>query len=181
MSMTIEERAKSYLSAKTGLKFFAGLCKASGKTEILIYTEDVAKSLIDMHSNVYLYKEDGIRWAGRMVNKLDTHSEACRVTINTAWNKFSVGKNGFMSDAQENALLNALEDAFARWTVIGDKKREPERYEHNLKILRMLQSLKWQWTGHNHRKGVHDLYAEMPNGTPVWVEVKGINGRVFYS
>lgn len=168
--MTIDARAHSYIQPKAGqLKFHACFCKHSGRSKVLFFTPDGLEELIAARSNALLFKEDGIRWAGLMTNKLDRHTEFARLTINCPWNKFQVGKNGFMSDAQEQAVMDALKTAV--WEVL------PGGHE----LVRLLQSLDWEWTGHNHRRGVHDLHAVLPDGTEVWIEVKGIHGRLFYS
>lgn len=171
MAKTIEERYLAYTSERdaTQLKVTACFCKASGKSVVLFYTSEAMASLVKARSNALVYKDEGIRWKGPMVNKLDMHVEAFRLTLNVAWNKFQVGSNGFMSDAQEQAILAALTEG-GEWFPVKD----PE-------LMRLLRSLTWEWRGHNHRRGVHDLYARLPDGREVWVEVKGVNGRLYYS
>ena len=119
-----------------------------------------------------------------MMNRIDQHAEFARLTINCPWNKFQVGSNGYMSDAQEQAVLAALTGP-GSWFIMGDPATEPERYQHNAQLVHWLRNLPWRWTGHNHRRGVHDLTATitLPDGRTleIVVEVKGVNGRVFYS
>lgn len=168
--LTIKERSLNYTKDREGvIKVTAGLCKASGKTVVCFYTASAMADLIEAGSNALAFKEDGIRWAGRMVNKLDRHTEACRLTLNVAWNKFAVGSNGFMSDAQEQAVMAALNEG-GDWFAVTDAG-----------LMNLLRGLTWTWEGHNHRRGVHDLHAVLPDGTEIWIEVKGVHGRLFYS
>ena len=160
----------NYVSAKAGqVKVTIAACKASGKTVFMVYSENAMKTLCERNSNALVYSEDGIRWAGRMVNKIDMHIEAGRVTFPLAWNKFAVGRNGFMSDAQEQAVMQALNEGGA-WENVRDAA-----------LISVLRSLTWEWTGHNHRRGIHDLHAIAADGTEYWIEVKGVHGRLFYS
>lgn len=168
--MTVKERAFSYVSAKAGqVKVTIAACKASGKTVFMVYSEDAMKELIDAGSNALVFKEDGVRWAGRMVNKVDRHIEAGRFTCSVAWNKFAVGSNGFMSDAQEQTVMDAL-NMGGVWESVKDSA-----------LIAKLRGLRWEWTGHNHRRGVHDLHAVDADGVEYWIEVKGVHGRLFYS
>lgn len=166
------ERAKSYISSKPGtVKIFCAANKASGKTVFTFYTEQAMIELIDSKSNVFDYREDGLRWAGRMVNKHDSHKEIGTLTIDTAWNKFQVNAKGFMSDDQETLVCAALNVGGA-WTT--------HRNDIN-GVMAKLKSLTWEWTGKNHRRGVHDIHATDAQGVEYWIEVKGVRGRIFYS
>lgn len=168
--LTIKERAINYTKGKAGqVKVTVAACKASGKTVFMVYSEDAMRALIEGESNALVFKEDGVRWAGRMVNKVDVHLEACRLTVNVAWNKFQVGSNGFMSDAQEQAVRDALNEG-GLWQAVRDAA-----------LMNKLRGLTWEWTGHNHRRGVHDLHAVDAEGVEYWIEVKGVHGRLFYS
>jgi len=170
MAMTIEERYLSYTSSNDAqVKVMACICKASGKSVVCFYSSEAMAALNEARSNALSYKEEGIHWTGRMVNKLDLHLEACRLTLNVAWNKFQVGRNGFMSDAQEQAVMQALNEG-GDWYPVKDAA-----------LMAKLRSLTWEWRGHNHRRGVHDLYAVDSDGVEYWVEVKGVNARIYYS
>ena len=178
--MTREERFASYVRSKDGeLKIMACMNKASGRTVVSFLLEQDMLELLDMKSNALAFKDEGIKWTGRMVNKLDVHKERVRLTIPHAWNKFVVGKNGFMSDDQEQSVMKALNEG-GDWYMV-QPAGNAERCEQNAQLYRLLRSVQWTWEGHNHRRGVHDLKAILPDGTVVWVEVKGINARVYYS
>lgn len=170
--MTNAERVHSYATPKNPdiVKVFACMAKASGKTVCLVYSSVQFLDLFDSGSNAFTEKADGFHWVGRMVNKIDRHTEAGRLIFPIPWDKFPIGKNGFRSDAQEQAVLAALNEHSVRWEPVNDAQ-----------LIELLMELDWEWTGHDHRLGVADLKATLPDGRTMILEVKGINSKVYHA
>ena len=170
--MSSSDRVRSYATPKDPnvIKVFACMTKASGKTACLVYSSAQFLDLFESGSNAFTEKADGFHWAGRCVNKIDRHCEAGRLIFPIPWNEFPIGANGFRSDAQELAVLAALNEHNVLWESVKDAA-----------LIKLLMSLEWEWTGHNHRLGVADLKAILPDGRIVILEVKGINAKVYHA
>ena len=174
--------AITYVRAKKNgeQKFFALIAKGStqtatgeGKCFFLIYTSEQLVQAIEEENSAISYREDGFRWKGLKRDKV-LRDPIAVIDVDHAWTSFKVGKNGTMSDDQERTVIEALNDGTVQW------KQGSEA----------LQGLRWKWTGHNHRRGIHDGVADADENADhptivefggVWVEVKGVNGRLFYS
>ena len=164
MSMNIIERAISYTMTKNPHgKLFAMVAKDGAHTCIVFYDAATIRKLVSAHSPLFSYQEDGIRWKGLQVNKLGSEHFAAVRFERVKWNTWEANKAGFMSDAQELAVIAALEGTAGKWYKGSNDNRIAYR--------------NWVWTGHNHRRGVTDGHAE--DGPDV--EVKGVGGRIFHS
>lgn len=162
--MTIYERTESYTRTSNPRgKLFALVAKDGAHTVVVFYDAETIRNLVAARSPLFSYRADGIRWKGLQVNKLGGDHFAAVRFERVKWNEWEANKAGFMSDAQELAVIAALEGTAGKWYKGADDNRIAFR--------------KWVWTGHNHRKGVTDGHAE---GGPD-VEVKGVGGRMFHS
>lgn len=162
--MNIYERTESYTTTKNPHgKIFALVAKDGPHTAVVFYDGETIRRLISEGSPLFRYADDGIKWKGLQVNKLGRDHFALVRFDGVKWNNWEVGENGYMSDAQESAVVDALNGKAGTWV----KGRNDARIAFRT----------WVWTGHNHRRGVPDGYAE--NGPDL--EVGGIKKRLYHS
>lgn len=163
--MNALEKAISYThTTQAREKVFAMAAKAGKDTVFLFYTAEAIREQLEAHNTtLFAFNEDGVRWKGPQVVHAGRHHFAALRFDGVSWNKWKVGSNGYMSDAQELAILDAMNNGHGVWD----------------KGARSIVSFKrWDWTGHNHRRGVSDLLAD---DLSVTMEVKGVGGRMFHS
>lgn len=170
MRMTKLERSVSYLSAKEGeLKVIALVCKEStrgdaGTCVIRLYTPEALLRACKEHGPGIDERADGLHWKCPQVNKTPRDAIG-EIRIGHPWNTFDV-KNGNMSRDQELTVAAAMN--------LGAAKIWVEEWK-------WLNGVVWTHTGDNHRRGNFDIKSKAPDGRTIWIEVKGRNGRLFFS
>lgn len=166
MSMNIIERAISYTyTTQADEKIFALAAKAGKDTVFLFYTAGAIREQLEAHNTtLFAFNEDGVRWKGpQVVHGIGKAHFAALRFPGVRWDRWKVGSNGYMSDAQEQAIMEMLNAGAGMW----DKGKDSP-----------LKGKRWIWTGHNHRRGISDLLAEDKSIT---LEVKGVGARMFHS
>lgn len=163
--MNTLEKALSYTSTKQAHeKIFALAAKAGPDTVFLFYTAEALREQLEAHNTtLFRFGDSGIRWAGPQVMKAGRYHFAALRFTGVKWNGWEVGKNGYMSDAQELAICEALNSGKGIWDKGGSS---------------MVTFKTWTWTGHDHRRGISDLLAD--DGS-IALEVGGIGKRLQHS
>ena len=167
------ERSLSYARGN-GRKIFAMVAKDGRNSIFCIFDFDAMRAMLENENTRNIERrDDGNRWKGLRIDNLD-HYEIARIRVPIAWNGFKADKRGFMATSQELTMIDALNSG-ARMEIMHTATEEQKT------IARRVASMVWTHTGNNHRRGVADGVATDADGVIWQLEIKGIDGRLFYS
>lgn len=171
--MTNLEKSLSYAQGN-GKKIFAMVAKDGRNSVFCIFDYSAMRAMLEnVNTRNIERRDDGNRWKGLRIDNLD-HYEIARIRIPIAWNGFKADKRGFMATSQELAMIDALNNG-AHMELMRTATEEQRA------IARQIASMVWTHTGNNHRRGIADAVAMDADGNTWQLEVKGIDGRLFYS